>query len=62
MPKALPRASNPARPMRGSVLAVFGKRFRLDRGDVDPEVPTAPCVLLLLDILGVVLLWLPWLR
>jgi hypothetical protein len=48
--------------MRGSVLAVFGKRFRLDRGDVDPEVPTAPCVLLLLDILGVVLLWLPWLR
>jgi hypothetical protein len=52
--------------MRGSVLAVFGKRFRLDRGDVDPEVPTAPCVLLLvlllLDILGVVLLWFPWLR
>ncbi len=61
MPKALPRASSPARPMRGSVLAVFGKRFRLDRGDVDPEVPTAPCVLPL-DILGVVLLWLPWLR
>jgi hypothetical protein len=48
--------------MRGSGLAVFGKRFRLDRGDVAPEVPTAPCVLLLLDILGVVLLWLPWLR
>ena len=59
MPNALAKASSPARPMRGSVLAVFGRLDRPDRGDAEPEVPTAPCVLLLLDMFGVVLLWFP---
>jgi len=47
--------------MSGSVLAVFGS-FDERRDVVEPEVPTAPWLLVLLDILGVVLLWLPWLR
>jgi hypothetical protein len=49
-PNALASASKPAKPTRGIVLAVFGS---FERPDFEPDVPTAPCVLLAVEALGI---------